>query len=210
MLQRLAHRGPDAEGLHMDPSAPGVIGHRRLAIVDPAGGDQPLRTEEGQRALVTNGEIYNAPDLRSSLARQHRFRTRSDSEVALHLFADLGPACARRFDGMFAIAITDGEDLFLARDPIGVKPLYWGRQRGTLCFASEMKALAGTAGAITEFPPGAWFHSRTGVRPYYTVPGRQPIPRSMDHHLTLVRETLEQAVAKRLMSDVPVGAFLSG
>ncbi|MGD8894524.1 MAG: asparagine synthase B [Acidobacteriota bacterium] len=210
MMGRLAHRGPDAQGLVKVAEAPGILGHRRLAIVDPAGGDQPIRSAGGQKAIVANGEIYNARVLRDRLKTNHRFRTQSDSEAALALYAERGAACARRLDGMFAFAVADGGDLFVARDPIGIKPLYFGGRNGALLFASEIKALAGWAEDVREFPPGSWFHSRIGIRSYYEVPDRVPVPRTAEEHEALIRRTLERAVTKRLMSDVPVGAFLSG
>jgi asparagine synthase (glutamine-hydrolysing) len=111
---------------------------------------------------------------------------------------------------MFAFAIADGPDLFIARDPIGIKPLYFGQRNGTLVFASEIKALVGIAKQVREFPPASWFHSRVGTQTYFTIPERDPIPRAEEEHIALVRETLERSVAKRMMSDVPVGAFLSG
>ena len=210
MMRRLAHRGPDAQGMLLQPESPGALGHLRLAIMDPAGGDQPIRTEEGARAIVANGEIYNFPVLRSSLESRHLFRTNSDSEAALHLYEEQGSECARYLDGMFALAIADGENLFVARDPIGIKPLYLGRRKGSLLFASEIKALIGLCDDVTEFPPGSWFHSQTGIRSYYEVPNQEPTSGTVAEYITGVRETLEQAVTKRLMSDVPVGTFLSG
>jgi asparagine synthase (glutamine-hydrolysing) len=210
MMRRLVHRGPDARGIFRNPVTPAVLGHRRLAIMDPAGGDQPIRSEEGHRAIAANGEIYNFASLRSRMKDRYRFQTQSDSEVALALYAERGVACACDLDGMFAFALADGEDLFIARDPIGIKPLYLGRRNGELLLASEIKALTGLAGDVRAFPPGSWFHSRIGTRAYYEVPDRKPVPRTTEEHVALVRETLERSVTKRLMSDVPLGAFLSG
>jgi len=210
MMRRLAHRGPDAQGILREPERPAVLGHRRLAIMDLAGGDQPIRSEEGNRAIVANGEIYNFALLRSQMKDRYRFQTQSDSEAALALYAERGTACADDLDGMFAFAISDGDDLFVARDPIGIKPLYFGRRNGDLLFASEIKALIGLAEDVREFPPGSWFHSKIGTRAYYEVPDRTPVLRTVEEHVALVRETLERSVTKRLMSDVPIGAFLSG
>ncbi|NNG17855.1 MAG: asparagine synthase B [Gemmatimonadales bacterium] len=208
MMGRLAHRGPDAEGVYLD--AAGTLGHRRLSIMDPQRGGQPIYDEARERAVITNGEIYNYLRLRSQLSSRHSFRTRSDSEVPLHLYEELGQAVVRRLDGMFAFAIADGESLFLARDPIGIKPLYYGQRDGVVVFASELKALVGVAEEVHEFPPGNCFHSDTGFRPYYQVPDRVPRDMPLKMRLQLLRETLDEAVQKRLMSDVPVGAFLSG
>ncbi len=212
MLARLVHRGPDAAGLHVEPGH-GVLGHQRLSIMDPTGGDQPLYNESGSLAVVANGEIYNYPRLRDELSGRHELRTGNDSEVLLHLFEDHGPAAAERLDGMFAFALSDGGDLFLARDPIGIKPLYLGRSRddGPLYFASELKALAGLRDvAVSEFPAGSWYHTQHGLRSYYRVPRPAPAPGDLDEHASRLRATLEAAVAKRMMSDVPLGAFLSG
>jgi asparagine synthase (glutamine-hydrolysing) len=207
MMERLAHRGPDAEGMHS--VGHGSLGHRRLSIMDPAGGDQPIY-DRSRRAIVANGEFYNFPDLREELATRHAFQTRSDSEAALHLYAEHGAGAVERLDGMFAFAIADGGALFLARDPIGIKPLYYGHRAGALVFGSEQKALAGVVDEITEFPPGVCYHSDTGFRRYHTL--RCPEPGEPDETpaAARLREALEQAVVKRLMSDVPVGAFLSG
>ena len=215
MMSRLAHRGPDAEGVHVNAGT-GVLGHRRLSIMDPAAGDQPLYNEDRSSAIVANGEIYNFPELRERLQSRHRFRTGNDSEAILHLFEDAGAATVRALDGMFAFAIdTVDNALFMARDPLGIKPLYYSsRQTGTgdetICFASELKALARPGSRVCEFPPGTWYQSNLGFVPYYGVPDTQPEEMPVDDRLGILRETLEQAVAKRLMSDVPVGAFLSG
>ncbi|MBW7998447.1 MAG: asparagine synthase B [Candidatus Glassbacteria bacterium] len=208
MMGRLAHRGPDAEGmLHQEQ---GTLGHRRLSIMDPANGDQPIFNEQGTRAILANGEIYNFPSLREDLARRYRFRTRSDSEAALHLYDQEGAEAVQKLDGMFALAIADEQGVFLARDPIGIKPLYYGRRNGALVFSSELKALEGRAREISEFPPGSWYHSASGMRRYYELPRPAPPEMSTNELVTALRAKLEEAVVKRLMSDVPVGAFLSG
>ncbi|MCA9772964.1 MAG: asparagine synthase B [Myxococcales bacterium] len=209
MMDRMAHRGPDAEGVFLDAPS-GSLGHRRLAIMDPAGGDQPIRSADGGQVIVANGEIYNHPKLRERLGAAHPYRTRSDTESILHLYEDMGPATAARLDGMFAFAIADGPHLYAARDALGIKPLYFGERAGALVFASELKALAGMAEDVREFPPGTWFHSKMGSRSFYEVPDLEPVDGPVEAHARRVRETLEHAVTKRLMSDVPVGAFLSG
>jgi len=178
--------------------------------MDPCGGHQPIKRIDDDCAIAANGEIYNYPQLRADLANRHNFRTRSDSESALHLYREVGVDTAKQLDGMFAFAIADGEELYLARDPLGIKPLYYGECNGGLAFASELKALVGHAEGVREFPPGTWFHSRHGFQRYYEVPDGSPMPGSLTEHLRNVRFALEQAVVKRLMSDVPVGAFLSG
>lgn len=142
MLQALKHRGPDDEGTHVEPLA--GLGMTRLAIIDLQTGHQPMTTEDGSRWIVFNGEIYNYRDLRSELeARGHRSRTRSDTEVILHAYDDLGEGCVDRLRGMFAFAIWDThrQTLFLARDRMGKKPLYYWHRDGLFLFASEIKAL---------------------------------------------------------------------
>jgi asparagine synthase (glutamine-hydrolysing) len=210
MMDALVHRGPDDEGTYSAVDSSGMLGHRRLSIMDPCGGRQPIERIGEDCAIVANGEIYNFPQLRLGLANRHRFRTRSDSESALHLYREAGVDSAKQLDGMFAFAIADGEELYLARDPLGIKPLYYGQRDQGLVFASELKALVGHAEEVREFPPGTWFHSRHGFQRYYEVPDGSPMPDSLIEHLRIVRFALEQAVVKRLMSDVPVGAFLSG
>ena len=206
----LAHRGPDAEGLFLEPSGTGVLGHRRLSIMDPQGGNQPILNEDRSAAIVANGEIYNFPLLRPGLAERHQFKTTSDTEAVLHCYEDSGTSAVEKLDGMYAFVIADGSNLFAARDAIGIKPLYYGEQDGALWFASELKALAPFCPNMKEFPPGTFFDSRHGFSTYYTVPDLQPENWTIDECLSKLRDTLERCVVKRLMSDVPLGAFLSG
>jgi len=212
-MECLQHRGPDGAGVHVQRR--GVLGHRRLAIMDPEGGDQPLYSETGAVAIVANGEIYNSPALRDDLIDRHTFTTTSDIEAVLHLFEERGVDTPTALRGMFALAISDDDHLFLARDPIGIKPLYYGRAVGSsgvsvTVFASEMKALADWADDLHEFPPGTYFDSRAGFVRYYRVPTAPPVQRTIEDHVSRVRRGLEDAVASHMMSDVPVGAFLSG
>ena len=208
MMVALRHRGPDATGLHRGER--GTLGHQRLSIMDPAAGDQPIYNETRDTAIVANGEVYNFPQLREKLARRHVLATGNDSESVLHLYEEASTEAASRLDGMFAFAVSDGSDLYLARDPIGIKPLYYGQDDGRLVFASELKALSHLSGDVREFPAGTWYHSAVGFRRFYAVPDRQPVRRPVREHCRRIRAALERAVAKRLMSDVPVGAFLSG
>ena len=212
-MDGIRHRGPDGAGVHVQSN--GVLGHRRLAIMDPEGGAQPLYNETRAMAIVANGEIYNFAALRDDLADRHMLTTTSDNEAILHLYEERGTDTPAALAGMFAFAICDDEHLFLARDPIGIKPLYYGRGidgsgRPVMAFASEMKALADWVDELHEFPPGTYFDSREGFVPYYQVPTAPPVDRSVEDHVSLVRKGLEDAVASHLMSDVPVGAFLSG
>jgi asparagine synthase (glutamine-hydrolysing) len=209
MMAVLKHRGPDAEGVYVSEDGSGVLGHRRLSIMDPIGGDQPIFCEDGSRAIIANGEIYNFPNLLPDLSQRHVFSTTNDSEAILHLYEEVGPSVVDRLDGMYAFAIADGNDLFAARDPIGIKPLYYAEKDRVFLFASELKALS-SCDAVQEFPPGTIFHSRTGFLTFYTVPEIFPQSASPDEYVQRVRSNLERAVGKRLMSDVPLGAFLSG
>lgn len=204
----LVHRGPDASGTAFRRQA--TLGHRRLSIMDPESGSQPICSEDGSTAIVVNGEIYNFRGLKEDLATGHHFRTSSDSEVPLHLYEDLGCRMADSLDGMFALILTDGQELFAARDPVGIKPLYYGNRGESTVFASELKALSGRAMDVKEFPPGSLYHTRTGFRKFRHVPRADPEEQPVDHWCALIRETLEEAITKRLMSDVPLGAFLSG
>ncbi len=210
MMASLAHRGPDASGKLA--SEFGTLGHRRLSIMDPVGGDQPIRSDTG-RAIVGNGEIYNFPEIRRSLAGRYRFHTGSDTEAALHLYDAEGVALPTSLDGMFALVIADGEHLYAVRDPVGIKPLYVAVDNDLLLFASELKAFPSSVSRAQEFPAGTWFHSETGFQPYYELPESGPNPQRQadpDVLALAVRATIEDAGQKRLMSDVPVGAFLSG
>ena len=208
MMNRMVHRGPDANGVFK--SEYGCLGHQRLSIMDPEGGDQPIYSGDRSRAIIANGEIYNFPYLKEDLKTKHKFRTSNDSESALHLYEDLAMDSAAQLDGMFAFAISDGEQLFAARDPIGIKPLYYGKIDKQFIFASELKALSGIAEDVREFPPGNWYHSKHGFNTFYEVPDHQPRDYTVEESCKMIREKLEKAVVKRLMSDVPVGAFLSG
>lgn len=211
LLTRLRHRGPDGRGIHEHSAAPGAtLGHTRLAIIDPEGGPQPIIAPDDGTALVCNGMIYNDLALRERLGR-HRFRTDTDSESILQGYREWGTGVAERLDGMFAFVLIDGDGRCVAaRDPLGKKPLYWGRIGEAIILASEIEVLAGTAVDIEEFPAGCIWDSRDGLRRYYRVPAPSRIDRSERETLAAVRNTLERAVIKRLRSDVPLGAFLSG
>ena len=142
MCDALAHRGPDGEGLFGDDRA--VLGHRRLAIIDRAGGREPMANEDGTCWIVFNGEIYNYRSIRPLLEQKgHRFKTQSDTEVILHAYEEFGPACLERLEGMFAFVIYDARrgELFAARDRLGKKPLFYSVLDGVFHFASELPAL---------------------------------------------------------------------
>lgn len=211
MLGRVHHRGPDENGVHVGPGV--GLGHSRLSIIDLTTGRQPIADESGERWIVFNGEIYNYRKLGADLDG-HTFRTRSDTEVILHLYEDLGPECVRKLEGMFAIAIWDGNGLFLARDSIGIKPLYIGRKGETLFFGSEIRSISAVAEDIQEFPADHWYHSKSGFHSYFDLDAETG---ALDEAITdpgeaasTIAEILERAVVKRLVADVPVGVFLSG
>ncbi|MGD8371236.1 MAG: asparagine synthase B [Syntrophobacterales bacterium] len=210
MMELVKHRGPDARGMFVSPHGPGVLGHRRLSIMDPQGGDQPIYNENRNMAVIANGEIYNFPQLRPELAKQHELTTTSDSEAILHLYEDHGSSVVEHLDGMYAFVIADEDKLYAARDPIGIKPLYFAEKGSALLFASELKAFPSSCNKVREFPPGTFFHSDHGFSTFYSVPRITSQNASVDYYTNKIKETLEKAVVKRLMSDVPLGAFLSG
>lgn len=210
MVIQLRHRGPDGEGVTNVDAA--TLGHTRLAIVDVTAGHQPL--QDGQAWIAFNGEIYNFLDLRDNELRGQSFKTRTDTETVLRLYQHFGTDCVRMLDGMFAMAISWQGDLFLARDPLGIKPLYYGERHGALCFASEVKALAVVTDQVREFPPGCWFHSRKGWGRYYDVESTlhdgEILLREEGEAPRAIHASVRAAVRKRLMADVPLGVSLSG
>ncbi|MCD7098988.1 asparagine synthase B [Stenotrophomonas sp. MMGLT7] len=212
--QRQRHRGPDWSGVYLDDGA--ILVHERLAIVDPAGGSQPLLSEDGQLALAVNGEIYNHRQLKAELKQPYAFQTGSDCEVINALYREDKPASfLNRLNGIFAFALWDkaARRVIVARDPIGVCPLYWGHDKeGRLRVASEMKSLADDCADVAQFPPGHYYDSASGElvkyyqrpwREYDAVAGVQVSPQEL-------REAFEQAVHRQLMTDVPYGVLLSG
>ncbi|GIK85332.1 MAG: amidotransferase 1, exosortase A system-associated [Betaproteobacteria bacterium] len=244
MNESQRHRGPDGGGLHVEPGV--GLGHRRLAIIDVATGQQPLFNEDGSVAIVFNGEIYNYRELIPELAALgHAFATKSDTEVIVHAWEAWGEACVQRLRGMFAFALWDRnrETLFLARDRLGVKPLHYALlDDGTLLFGSEMKALLAHPAlsrtidpcAIEEYfalgyvaEPRTVFSGARKLPPAHTLAVRRgerlPEPRRYwDPRFTLDRALdpreacdeltarLDESVRLRLISEVPLGAFLSG
>jgi asparagine synthase (glutamine-hydrolysing) len=206
MLAKLAHRGPDGKGVENLPNA--TLGHTRLAILDIDGGHQPMGSDDAW--ITFNGEIYNYRSLAQEYLAGMQFQTHSDTEVILKLYKKLGAQCVELLDGMFAFAIVQGDELFMARDPLGIKPLYFGTGDDTFYFASEIKALALLTNEIQEFPAGYYYHSKNGMHPYYKV---KPEPLQIQDEaqvIEMIRTTLKDAVQKRLLADVPVGISLSG
>ena len=241
MTDRLAHRGPDGAGYFHRPWV--ALGHRRLAIIDRAGGDQPLSNEDGSVWIVFNGEIYNHHELRHDLqARGHQFKTRSDTEAIVHAYEEYGDQCVERLDGMFAFAIADlrSRRVLLGRDRLGKKPLFHATLDGVLHVASEIKAIAasplwdGTKNldAVEGYlslgyflaPATAYRHvfklepastmsvegSTRRVRRYWDVPAFDGDSRASAALVDEIDARLEAAVRRRLESEVPIGAFLSG
>jgi asparagine synthase (glutamine-hydrolysing) len=216
LSQRQRHRGPDWSGVFVDAGV--ILVHERLAIVDPASGAQPLRSRDGALALAVNGEIYNHQVLRAASA--YDFTTGSDCEVINALYRELGADgsltdLVGKLNGIFAFALWDGaaQRYAIARDPIGVCPLYWGHDaQGRLCVASEMKALVGVCADVSPFPPGHVYDSADGeLRRYYHKPWRD-YAHTQGHDVAApaLRQAFEQAVHRQLMTDVPYGVLLSG
>jgi asparagine synthase (glutamine-hydrolysing) len=212
MLDAMEHRGPDDRGVYNFSGA--VLGHTRLSIVDVAGGHQPILANNGQTGIICNGEIYNFRQFREELATKYEFATDSDTEVILHLYQEKGLECVRELDGMFAFAIIDGGKLLLARDPIGIKPLYYGYADSRFYFSSELGAMT-LAGVdeVHEFPAGNYYTPDSGFVEYYQLPEIQEhLLTDVDKASRLIRETFIEAVKKRLLSDkqIHVGSFCSG
>jgi asparagine synthase (glutamine-hydrolysing) len=251
MLERLHHRGPDDEGRFVDEDDGILMGSRRLAIVDVAGGDQPIQNEDGSVVAVCNGEIYNHDSLRERLGeRGHRFRSNCDVEVIVHLWEEVGEGLVDHLDGMFAFSLWDrtAGTLVLARDRIGIKPLYYAETDDGLVWGSEIPALL-AAGIDARLDPAAVYNyfrieytpspqtlladvqklppgsiavvtpddasgpasKRVSARRYWSLPSSaSPSATSMEGAARELRRLLSDATERRLMSDVPVGGFLSG
>jgi len=207
MVAALGHRGPDGRGLWQDGNY--ALGHTRLSIIDLPTGAQPMSDAEGKAHIVFNGEIYNYRHLRAQMG-EGRFRTQSDTEALLLLGQDDPEGHVHKLDGMFAYALVRGDGIILARDPLGIKPLYLGRRNGALVFASEIKALMKAYDNVEEFPAGHIYSSKTGLRRYYHLEPGTPDVTDVETALQGIRERLEAAVVKRLIADVDVGVFLSG
>ena len=158
MLEKISHRGPDGQGVKDLPA--GTLGHARLAIIDVEGGHQPMGFEDTW--IVFNGEIYNYRELAREHLQDIPLKTHSDTEVIVQLYRKFGPSAVTLLDGMFAFALIQGDELFMARDPLGIKPLYCGERSGKFYFASEIKALALVTDEVREFPAGHWYHSKDG------------------------------------------------
>lgn len=242
MAAAMVHRGPDDDGFYVDQQV--ALGFRRLSIIDVAGGHQPLTNEDHSLMLVFNGEIYNHAGLRRTLERRgHRFRTRSDGEVILHLYEEDGATCVNTLNGIFAFALWDRRRcrLLLARDHHGVKPLYWSDQGESLLFASEVKSILASGRVSRELAPEAVAQylsyqavppplsilrdvsmlppghllvrdlAGTAVRSYWTPPiDVAEASMSIEEAKSIALDGLRSAVRRQMMSERPLGVFLSG
>jgi len=241
MTDAMAHRGPEAEGFFVHNQV--ALGHRRLRIIDLEGGKQPLFNEDHSVVVVYNGEIFNFREVQAELeAKGHQFRTHCDTEVIVHAYEEYGEQCPSKFRGMFAFAIFDlrANRLFLCRDRLGIKPLYYTFEQGTLLFASEVNALLrgmtqrpGIDRGLLDFyvslgyVPGAQTlfegiekllpghtltleHGRPRISQYWDLEDRAPLDLTFDQAKEQFEGLLNESIRMRLMSDVPLGAFLSG
>ena len=213
MSKRIRHRGPDWSGIYQGRTA--ILAHERLSIVDPASGGQPLKSPDGRLILTVNGEIYNHHELREELKNDYTFQTGSDCEVILALYQKYGKDFIEKLNGIFAFALYDeAEDTYLiARDPIGVIPLYIGHDdEGHLLVSSELKGLEGFASEYRQFPPGYYFFSRDKDYTRWYERDWMDYDKVKDNPASVqaLHDALEAAVRRQLMSDVPYGVLLSG
>jgi len=213
MSQKIRHRGPDWSGIYCGGSA--ILAHERLSIVDPESGKQPLFSPDKKQILAVNGEIYNHQNIRKAYANKYQFQTGSDCEVILALYREKGIDFLEDLSGIFAFALYDAEkdEFLIARDPIGVIPLYIGYDSdGKVYVASELKALEGNCERYEPFLPGHYYYSREGKmtryykRDWMVYDNVKDNPSSVDD----IRTSLKATVKRQLMSDVPYGVLLSG
>ena len=242
MCNQIVHRGPDDEGIYVADGA--GLGMRRLSIIDLSGGHQPVFNEDRSCWIVYNGEVYNFPELRPELeSRGHRFYTKTDTEVIIHLYEEMGADCVKKLRGMFGLAIYDKtkRKLILARDRLGKKPLHYALHKGNLYFASEIKSILAVAPELAEvnaqalfeylyygyvpepltaftgihkLPSGHLLEFENGgirIRQYWDLPAYEThSPKNEEECLEELESRLFEATKIRLISDVPLGAFLSG
>ncbi|MCA9319886.1 MAG: asparagine synthetase B, partial [Planctomycetes bacterium] len=209
----LRHRGPDWSGIYTSKNA--VLAHERLAIVDVNAGAQPILSTDGRQVLAVNGEIYNHLAIRERYARRYAFRTDSDCEVILPLYLEQGPEFLEELNGMYAFCLYDEEQdrWMMARDPMGIIPLYYGYDtHGQLFVASEMKALVGVCNEVHEFPPGHYWCSgmKAPERWYRRAWEDFDSVGDAETDRQALADALEASVVRHLMTDVPYGVLLSG
>uniref|UniRef100_UPI00404B4175 asparagine synthase B n=1 Tax=Flavobacterium sp. TaxID=239 RepID=UPI00404B4175 len=209
MSKRMSHRGPDESAIHQTPEGH-FLAHERLSIIDLHTGIQPIQGTSSAW-MIHNGEIYNHQALRAGVLKDHTFRTTSDSEVIVHLYEAFGFDFCHLLDGMFAFVVVDGDKFMAARDPLGIKPLYYGLdERGRIYFASEMKSMADVCKTMSTFPPGHYYTKETGFVQYFAPAWQKTATPVVPVDYSQLRNALIQSVDKRLMSDVPIGVLLSG
>jgi len=212
MLDALTKRGPDDRGVYAYGDM--VLGHTRLSIVDVKKGHQPILAKAGRAGVICNGEIYNFMSLRNQIGPGASFKTGSDSEVVLHMYLKEGPDFVKKLDGMFAFVVFDGDDFMLARDPVGIKPLYYGYSKGAMYVSSELGAMSlADVSEVYEFPAGHYYTPKEGFKRYYsTPPVHDFILTEVEEASSLIRQTFKAAVKKRLLADkeIAVGSFCSG
>lgn len=213
MSQKIRHRGPDWSGIYVGETA--ILTHERLSIVDPQSGGQPLYSPDKKQILAVNGEIYNHREIRAKYKGKYDFQTGSDCEVILALYRDKGIRFLEDLNGIFAFALydEDKDDFLIARDPIGVIPLYIGKDNeGHVYVASELKALEGFCDRYEPFLPGHYYWSREGKMTRWYSRDWMSYDAVKDNKASVkdVHDALEAAVQRQLMSDVPYGVLLSG
>ena len=213
MSKKIRHRGPDWSGVYSDDKA--ILAHERLSIVDPKSGKQPLYSKDGKLVLAVNGEIYNHQEIRKHFEGKYEFMTQSDCEVILALYREKGKDFLEDLNGIFAFALYDVEkNVFLiGRDHIGIIPLYQGwDEAGGYYVASELKALEGHCAKIEEFLPGQYYYSEDGAPVKWYERDWMDFENVKDNKtdIALLRKSLEDAVERQLMADVPYGVLLSG
>ena len=213
MSHKLRHRGPDWSGIYVGGSA--ILAHERLAIVDPQSGKQPLYSPDRKQVLAVNGEIYNHRELRSRYNSNYEFQTGSDCEVILALYKEKGIHFLDELNGIFAFALYDEErdEYLIARDHMGIIPLYVGKDKdGVMYVASELKALEGECETYEPFLPGHYYWSRDKkMHKWYKRDwSKFKLVKNSDISSDTLRTSLETAVQRQMMSDVPYGVLLSG
>ena len=213
MSKKVRHRGPDWSGIYSNDTA--ILAHERLSIVDPVSGKQPLLSEDKKLVLSANGEIYNHKALRKQFEGKYNFQTQSDCEVILALYKEKGTGFIDEMNGIFAFALYDAEkdEYFIARDHMGIIPLYMGWDaNGTFYVASELKALEGVCTKIELFPPGHFLSSKDGVLTKWYSRDWMDYEAVKDNQTSIdeIHDALEAAIHRQLMSDVPYGVLLSG